>query len=121
MAPEVIDKNYNEKCDVWSIGCILYAMVTGCAPFGGADDNEILANVKRGVYSVETLQDANVTDGCIALIQKMLTKDPDQRISAEEALQDQWIAEHFKLNNAESGLATQALAQLGNFKTGKRL
>ena len=77
VAPEVIDKHYTEKCDVWSIGCILYAMVTGCAPFGGNDDDEILANVKRGIYSKDTLVDANVSEGCMALIAKMLTKDPD--------------------------------------------
>lgn len=65
VAPEVIDREYTEKCDVWSIGCILYAMLTGCAPFGGANDQEILANVKRAQYSVETLVDANVSVGCI--------------------------------------------------------
>ena len=56
MAPEVIDsKDYTEKCDMWSIGCILYAMVTGCAPFEGKEDAEIIAKVKRAKYSVELM------------------------------------------------------------------
>ena len=46
MAPEVIERDYNEKCDIWSIGCILYASVTGCAPFEGNEDAEILAKVR---------------------------------------------------------------------------
>jgi calcium-dependent protein kinase len=29
MAPEVINKSYNEKCDIWSIGVILYKMISG--------------------------------------------------------------------------------------------
>ena len=95
IAPEVIDRNFNEKCDIWSIGCILYSMVTGCAAFDGADDDEILAKVKKGVYSIETLHDANVSESCISFIMKLLTKDVNLRISAEEALQDPWIDECF--------------------------
>ena len=120
IAPEVIERNFNEKCDIWSIGCILYAMLTGCAPFNGVDDAEILAKVKKGVYSVDTLHDANVSDKCIAFIQKLLTKDPEQRISAEEALKDPWINENFNRNAQEDG-ATTALAKISEFKTGKRL
>jgi len=36
--------------------------------------------------------------------------DPELRISAEDALEDPWVIEHFKSNNEETGLATQALA-----------
>ena len=35
MAPEVIDGCYDEKCDLWSVGCILYAMLTGFQAFQG--------------------------------------------------------------------------------------
>lgn len=68
IAPEVIERNYTEKCDIWSIGCILYAMLTGCAPFNGSDDAEILAKVKKGVYSVDTLHDAKISEECIDFI-----------------------------------------------------
>ena len=68
IAPEVIEKDYNEKCDVWSVGCILYALLTGCAPFGGENDQEILAKVKKGVYSTETLHDAGVSQSGIDFI-----------------------------------------------------
>ena len=67
-------------------------MLTGCAPFGGATDAEILAKVKRGVYSIETLEDANVSPLCQSFIKKLLTKDVNQRISAVQALEDPWIA-----------------------------
>lgn len=77
IAPEVIDRDYNEKCDLWSIGCILYGMLTGCAAFDGEDDDAILKKVKKGVYSVDTLRDAGVSAIGILFIQKMLTKDPE--------------------------------------------
>lgn len=121
VAPEVIDKDYNEKCDCWSIGCILYAMLTGVAPFDGETDAEILAKVKRGNYSIETLEDAGVTQPCMNFIAKLLTKDPNQRISASDALQDPWLTEHFDRMNAGEKVADNVLNELGKFKTGKRL
>lgn len=39
MAPEMVGKKYNEKCDIWSAGVILYIMLSGEPPFNGKDEN----------------------------------------------------------------------------------
>jgi calcium-dependent protein kinase len=45
IAPEVIKKEYTEKCDEWSVGVIMYILLYGKPPFDGKEDEEILDNV----------------------------------------------------------------------------
>jgi calcium-dependent protein kinase len=48
IAPEVLKRNYNEKCDVWSIGVLLFILLTGKPPFYGDGDKEIIYYVEKG-------------------------------------------------------------------------
>lgn len=50
IAPEVIRQNYNEKCDVWSCGVIMYIMLCGYPPFNGKTEREIMKKVLMGKF-----------------------------------------------------------------------
>ena len=86
IAPEVIKENYNEKCDVWSCGVIMYILLSGVPPFNGSDDDEIMEKVQQGKFSFKKAIFSKVSDAAKNLIKRMLTKDVNKRITAEEAL-----------------------------------
>ena len=52
MAPEVLNKSYDMKCDVWSIGVIMYILLCGYPPFNG-DDKEIKRKITLGKYEYD--------------------------------------------------------------------
>jgi calcium-dependent protein kinase len=93
IAPEVLKKHYNEKCDVWSCGVIMYILLSARPPFGGEDDNEIMERVATGKYDLESPPFNKLSKNSLDLIKRLLTMDPDQRISAEQALNHPWFKE----------------------------
>lgn len=54
IAPEVLNGNYDERCDIWSIGVILYILLSGIPPFPGVNDDEIMKKVKKGQYNFKS-------------------------------------------------------------------
>ena len=82
---------YNEKCDLWSIGVILYILLSGKPPFDGNDDKEIVNSVRIGTYSLTGGEWKHISNEAKDLIKRMLTYDALNRINAEDALNHSWI------------------------------
>ena len=91
MAPEVLRANYNESCDLWSIGVILYILLIGKPPFNGKNENEISLAVKKGKYDILSAQYESLSQNAKDLISKLLMYDPEERITAKEALNHPWF------------------------------
>ncbi len=94
IAPEVLKKHYDEKCDLWSCGVIMYILLSGRPPFGGDNDKEIMEKVIIGKYDLENSPFDKLSKSGKDLIQKLLMIEPNKRLSAEQALSHPWFKEN---------------------------
>lgn len=119
VAPEVLSGLYNEKCDIWSSGVILYVLLTGKPPYSGKDDKTILYQVRNSPLSIDDQDFTDFSPEVVDLLKKMLTVDPNSRIAAIEAVGHPWIRsfrdqrEHRNLSNS--------LKQLAKFSSNSKL
>ena len=91
IAPEVLQKHYNEKCDTWSAGVILYMLIVGRAPFDGKDDDEIIENISKGEFNSKHRKLVSASNEVQDLVKKLLEVDPVRRLSAAQALKHPWF------------------------------
>ncbi|XP_061483264.1 ribosomal protein S6 kinase alpha-3 isoform X4 [Rhineura floridana] len=111
VAPEVLKRQgYDAACDIWSLGVLLYTMLTGYTPFAnGPDDTpeEILARIGSGKFSLSGGYWNSVSDTAKDLVSKMLHVDPHQRLTAAQVLRHPWIVHcdqlpQFQLNRQDA-------------------
>ena len=126
MAPEIIKRKYDEKCDLWSIGVILYILLTGRPPFDGNDDDEILENVKKGVFDRSSYPYPLLSSNAKDLIDKLLQYEPKKRISAEKAIEHPWFKsaefkKKDKVNTIPLELAKELIQNMTKYRSDNML
>ena len=90
ISPEVIDGYYDEKCDVWSCGIILYILLCGYPPFNGRDDEEIFLNIRRLNYSFPSPEWNNISNDAKDLLKSIIC-DQFMRLNDEQVLNHIWL------------------------------
>ena len=91
IAPEVLNKKYNEKCDIWSCGVILYILLSGNVPFNGRDEREITQKIKLGKFDLNRKPFDNISEEAKDLIKQCLEMNVNKRINAKEAMEHPWF------------------------------
>lgn len=91
VAPEVLNGSYNEKADMWSCGVCAYMLIAGYPPFPGTTPQEVTANVMTGQYAFHEETWADVSPDAKELISALLCWDPKERLSAQQALEHDWV------------------------------
>ena len=99
IAPEVLKESYDQKCDVWSCGVIMYILLCGYPPFNGNTNNDIYNAIKNNLPYFHGEDWKEIKPEAIDLLQNMLNKNPAKRFSAEKCLNHQW----FKLLEKQGG------------------
>ena len=111
VAPEILTrKPYDQQSDMWSVGCIVFLLLSGNLPFMGRSQKELFRKIVAGRYVFKEEDWAGVSDDAKDLVSKMLVLDPDERITAEQALRHPYLL-----------LSTDRLSRIGLQGTSQRL
>ncbi len=90
ISPEMINGNYNEKCDIWSAGIILYFLLSGEPPFNGMNNEEVYSKIKEIKFNFPDKEWNNISNEAKDLIKKMICNE-NERLSAVQVLEHDWI------------------------------
>ena len=96
MAPEMIKGKYSPKSDIWSVGIIIYLMLTDKFPFVNSKEYDVFEMIEEGKYNTQLLDDCECSEEAKDLVKKILVKDPDKRPSASDIIDHPWIKKHYK-------------------------
>ncbi|XP_020539993.1 serine/threonine-protein kinase ATG1c isoform X1 [Jatropha curcas] len=84
MAPEIMQlQKYDAKADLWSVGAILFQLVTGKTPFTGNNQIQLLQNIVKST-ELQFPSDNALSAECKDLCQKLLRRNPVERLTFEE-------------------------------------
>ena len=119
LAPEVLRGNYGMHCDIWSLGVVMYLLLSGCYPFEGDDMKDLFRQIKKAEYNFEDTDWESISMDAKDLITKMLTKTPTDRITAEGALKHPWLTKQGE--RSPHSVPPSVLTAIKKHKTPKKL
>ena len=111
----MIDGNAAYVSDMWSVGVIVYQMLTGKLPFEGDEKDEknqlLYQRIKNEPYNKMYLEKITCSDNIKDFIDKSLEKDVNKRMTVDEALNHPWIKK-FSINSLDPSLINDDSIQL---------
>ena len=107
MSPEMIDGNSDPLSDMWSVGVIVYQMITGKLPFEvkNKENENLYDKIKNENYNTENLEDIEYSDEVKDFISKALQKDVNTRMTIQQAMNHPWI-QKFCIKSIDKSLLT---------------
>jgi calcium-dependent protein kinase len=117
VAPEVLNRNYNEKCDIWSIGVLLFILLCGKPPFWGEDDKQITDKVRKGDPDWRKDEWTNVSQEGQDFVKLLLNTKSSHRPSSSEALQNKWFKKYLYKKPVNVDMVKDFYNNIVGFKT----
>lgn len=119
IAPEVLDHSFSLKSDLWSLGAIIYVLLSGQYPFTGSTIKEILTSVYSGRFSFRSKTFKSISAGAKDLISKLLVKNVELRLAAHDAFQHKWV--QGLTPNAGQPLSQEIITNITRFVEAKEM
>lgn len=91
VAPQVLEGRYDNACDIWSCGVIMFVVLCGYPPFYGDTDEQVLKEVKKADLQFDPSDWKNISEDAKNLIRNLLKKKVEDRYTADQALNHVWI------------------------------
>ena len=115
VAPEVLKGNYDQKCDIWSIGAMTYLLLCGKPPFNGGSDQEIFNNILNTEVKFENPLWENISNNAKSFVKLCLEKNGAKRPSAIKALDHPWFTNVLNATHRQQNLREDILMNIKNF------
>jgi len=118
LAPEVFLKSYTSKCDLWSLGVIVWVLLVGYMPFRlHPDQEQTVLDILNGDWKKDEAKWRRVSPTASDFVFKLLERDPERRLSAIEALEHPWLKAR---QEAEANLDQGVVDSLCHFANASR-
>lgn len=109
---------YDAACDFWSLGVVLFILLSGQPPFWHEDNFELFEKIKSCDYSFKGSVWKNVSAEAKDFISKLLTKDPRMRLTGEQIMKHPWITGKATLVEPDASVMKQMRAWHSQRKVG---
>lgn len=122
VSPEILrNKPYGTKSDMWSLGVIVFILLSGYPPFTDSDKRALFRKIQKGKFDFHPDYWGGISEEAKEMVKGLLTVDPKKRLSAKELLETEWI--HFDANEslASYDVMEPNFAKLKRFNTKRKV